>query len=202
MAVQYANPGSESEVEAGESVGDAMPRGGRDGAKPWKRAKVFALLAVVGCALAAAAWRYGRPSTILDAATVDGATSLAEATDGGGAAAPPAKCSGAGADCRKTRCCQQAGTQCFEKNSQWAMCLPSCSPGLHKGDAVKEPWSCRVLWSKEQVQRDWAIARQKAQKTLKGMEGSQKMALIQGSDGGNGYAGFVNMQYIIAGAQA
>lgn len=51
----------------------------------------------------------------------------------------------ASGNCNQTRCCSQPGMQCFEKTKSWASCMPSCTPGVHPDDPVKEAWSCNKL---------------------------------------------------------
>mmetsp|Transcript_99922 Transcript_99922/g.278252 ORF Transcript_99922/g.278252 Transcript_99922/m.278252 type:complete len:555 (+) Transcript_99922:1-1665(+) len=63
---------------------------------------------------------------------------------------PPGKatqCSGYDKDCRITRCCQQPGTTCFEKNQWWASCKEICTPGIDPFDTPEnqQPWSCKKL---------------------------------------------------------
>lgn len=57
------------------------------------------------------------------------------------------KCSLAHENCRTTSCCISPGWTCYEKNSEWASCRPSCSPGIDPNDhpGYLTPWSCKVL---------------------------------------------------------
>lgn len=55
------------------------------------------------------------------------------------------KCSKDGEDCSKTRCCTEAGMQCFRKNSHTAKCLVGCHPGPHTDDKNSHPWNCTAL---------------------------------------------------------
>jgi len=57
----------------------------------------------------------------------------------------PESCSDDGEDCRQTKCCKSAGTQCFRKHEFWAACLPQCTPGPHLRDDDWHPWSCEAL---------------------------------------------------------
>jgi len=64
--------------------------------------------------------------------------------------APPVQgdCSPPDLNCRQTMCCQEQGTQCFEKDGGWASCLKSCTPGASQPSDVppwQTPWTCRVL---------------------------------------------------------
>jgi len=65
--------------------------------------------------------------------------------------ASPQQCSVHNADCRFTRCCRQAGQQCFEKNDYWATCRNECHPGsLNPEDSPqnRQPWTCKPLGPK------------------------------------------------------
>lgn len=50
-------------------------------------------------------------------------------------------------DCSKSRCCLDAGMQCFEKDEYWAACEVSCTPGIDPRDRSKRQtsWTCRRL---------------------------------------------------------
>jgi len=57
-------------------------------------------------------------------------------------------CSVKGKDCRQTRCCSDAGMQCYLKDQYWAGCRPSCVAGtINPDDAPqwRHPWSCKPL---------------------------------------------------------
>merc|ERR1719464_86032 len=61
-----------------------------------------------------------------------------------------AKAGACGADygsCVRSQCCENHHYTCFAKNEQYAKCMPSCEPGIHKDD--KPPWntewSCKIL---------------------------------------------------------
>jgi len=56
-------------------------------------------------------------------------------------------CSKVGAGCLHTRCCADAGYQCYAKNRYWADCRTSCVQGLHAEDPPKDrtPWLCFLL---------------------------------------------------------
>lgn len=51
-------------------------------------------------------------------------------------------CSFAGHDCSGTRCCQDKGLRCFEKNRSYSGCRQSCQPGLV--DVGGDLWTCGV----------------------------------------------------------
>lgn len=51
-------------------------------------------------------------------------------------------CAGAGKDCRASKCCQDQGLQCYEKNEYWASCNATCE--ARRGTA-EGAWTCRVL---------------------------------------------------------
>ncbi|CAK0846147.1 unnamed protein product [Prorocentrum cordatum] len=49
-------------------------------------------------------------------------------------------------DCRNTRCCAEAGMQCYEKHEWWAACKEACVPGSTDPEdtgADRTPWSCK-----------------------------------------------------------
>lgn len=49
-------------------------------------------------------------------------------------------------DCRITKCCKESGAKCFEKNSWWASCRPSCQAGWDLADQGEDKeWSCQIL---------------------------------------------------------
>jgi hypothetical protein len=54
-------------------------------------------------------------------------------------------------DCSKSHCCLTAGMQCYKKDTWWAACKASCTPGSldpeDTGDA-RTPWSCKALGSR------------------------------------------------------
>lgn len=56
-------------------------------------------------------------------------------------------CSWQGEDCRETLCCRSPGEQCFQKNWNFATCLPSCEPGIHGSDppSLRTRWTCVPL---------------------------------------------------------
>ncbi|CAK0869980.1 unnamed protein product [Prorocentrum cordatum] len=55
-----------------------------------------------------------------------------------------ARCSASHEDCRSTKCCSDAGLQCYEKSEWWAMCRARCIPGVaDPADVDPEHWSCR-----------------------------------------------------------
>jgi len=55
------------------------------------------------------------------------------------------KCSMAGEDCQKTRCCAEQGKQCFLKQKGWASCKAECSPGPDPEDNDDHPWLCKKI---------------------------------------------------------
>jgi hypothetical protein len=50
-------------------------------------------------------------------------------------------------DCRPSRCCQSDGMTCYEKDSTWASCRGSCTPGINPNEPAKyrTPWSCHKI---------------------------------------------------------
>jgi len=62
-------------------------------------------------------------------------------------AAPSQQCSAKNKDCRSTRCCKEPGMQCYQKNSWWASCKETCTPGIDPTDApeFQQPWECKPL---------------------------------------------------------
>jgi len=65
----------------------------------------------------------------------------------GGKAAPWVNkwCSSKNSNCFHTKCCKDAGHQCFEKTAGWAMCMPECTHGPLLKDANADIWSCVAL---------------------------------------------------------
>lgn len=57
-------------------------------------------------------------------------------------------CHGDGFDCKGPDCCP-SGTTCFQKNTTFAGCRPSCAPGKPAADADNDvlPWTCRMPFS-------------------------------------------------------
>jgi len=70
-------------------------------------------------------------------------------------AGPPKQCSAAGESCAHTKCCEAPGTTCFEKDGNWAMCKPFCTPGLDMTDEVATPWSCKALGPQSPTAAPW-----------------------------------------------
>jgi len=64
-----------------------------------------------------------------------------------GGSPQPAECSDAGSNCEDTRCCKDAGLNCYRKDAYWASCRPSCTPGVYERDPpqYQTPWSCELL---------------------------------------------------------
>lgn len=54
-------------------------------------------------------------------------------------------CSAKYKDCRESKCCKDAGLQCFQKNKKWATCMASCSGGLNPVDTEPVEWECKAL---------------------------------------------------------
>eukprot|EP00928_Gymnodinium_smaydae_P078527 TRINITY_DN6261_c0_g1_i1.p1 TRINITY_DN6261_c0_g1~~TRINITY_DN6261_c0_g1_i1.p1 ORF type:complete len:416 (+),score=59.85 TRINITY_DN6261_c0_g1_i1:71-1249(+) len=56
-------------------------------------------------------------------------------------------CAASEKDCRASKCCQEPGNTCYEKNEWWAGCLDSCTPGIHEDDPLEHrtPWTCKVV---------------------------------------------------------
>lgn len=120
-------------------------------------------------------------------------------------------------DCRKTWCCSQPGTQCFEQNDYWASCRPSCTKG--------NGWSCKTLgprtpgdphtWApcpKAEGAEEhpllpdgdtvaaWDAAEARAKALLSTLELDDKVALLRGQNlpwpnDRHGYAGYINPNY-------
>lgn len=57
-------------------------------------------------------------------------------------------CSKNGQNCTLSKCCAVPGHRCYAKNSAWAACRPSCSPGPDPMDPDPSPWSCAPLGPK------------------------------------------------------
>mmetsp|Transcript_13202 Transcript_13202/g.28887 ORF Transcript_13202/g.28887 Transcript_13202/m.28887 type:complete len:629 (+) Transcript_13202:65-1951(+) len=55
-------------------------------------------------------------------------------------------CAGVGASCLKSKCCKEAGMQCYTKDDWWAQCLEDCIPGPNILDQTSPmPWACNKL---------------------------------------------------------
>jgi len=56
-------------------------------------------------------------------------------------------CVGPHQDCRSSKCCSSPGFTCYEKNTHWAACRSSCTPGVdpHDHPHHRTPWSCNLL---------------------------------------------------------
>uniref|UniRef100_A0A7S4T1J6 FAD-binding PCMH-type domain-containing protein n=1 Tax=Alexandrium monilatum TaxID=311494 RepID=A0A7S4T1J6_9DINO len=50
-------------------------------------------------------------------------------------------------NCLTSKCCKTTGLTCYKKDSTWASCLESCTPGISPNDPPEHqtPWSCTVL---------------------------------------------------------
>jgi len=48
-------------------------------------------------------------------------------------------------NCKHSGCCQEAGHQCYLKQGDWALCMPSCVPGPHFDDINPDIWDCKAL---------------------------------------------------------
>jgi len=57
-----------------------------------------------------------------------------------------AECSTQGENCLKSKCCKDAGLQCFTKDAWWAQCAAECKVGPNVLDqSSPEPWQCKPL---------------------------------------------------------
>jgi len=56
-------------------------------------------------------------------------------------------CSATGMDCTTSKCCHDPSLVCYEKNTQFATCKSSCTPGIDPDDPLEyqTPWSCTAL---------------------------------------------------------
>lgn len=59
----------------------------------------------------------------------------------------PPFCSFAGENCLDSKCCSQAGMQCYKKDQWWASCTHQCTPGVdtHDERQFQTPWQCAPL---------------------------------------------------------
>jgi len=57
-------------------------------------------------------------------------------------------CAKSGKNCTESRCCAQAGMQCYAKSDHWAACKATCNPGPDPSDINPHPWSCKKLGSR------------------------------------------------------
>lgn len=62
-------------------------------------------------------------------------------------------CSGEKDNCVSTKCCEDTGFSCFQKNDEFAACRADCEPGVHEDDAedFQTPWSCEELHAEPKV---------------------------------------------------
>mmetsp|Transcript_131320 Transcript_131320/g.366082 ORF Transcript_131320/g.366082 Transcript_131320/m.366082 type:complete len:591 (-) Transcript_131320:115-1887(-) len=62
------------------------------------------------------------------------------------------ECAQEGENCIRSRCCKDQSKQCFAKDRAWAICKPSCSPGIDSTEApeLQTPWSCAWLRPEKQ----------------------------------------------------
>jgi len=54
---------------------------------------------------------------------------------------------GAYENCLTSKCCQDLGFLCYEKDQHYAQCRPECQPGVNPDDPprYRTPWSCNIL---------------------------------------------------------
>lgn len=78
------------------------------------------------------------------------------------------ECSADGEDCRETKCCKAAGSQCYRKGKFWAACRASCTPGPDLQAKDWEPWSCEAVGPRNFGAAPWV-----AQTCAKGGENCQ-----------------------------
>jgi len=55
------------------------------------------------------------------------------------------KCAGPYENCLESKCCTEAGMQCYNKTQGWAMCLPHCTAGPLLMDKEHSIWNCSAL---------------------------------------------------------
>jgi len=55
------------------------------------------------------------------------------------------QCAGRGQNCSESMCCQEAGLQCYTKDSGWAACKPECNPGPDPTDLDDSHWECKAI---------------------------------------------------------
>jgi len=60
---------------------------------------------------------------------------------------PQQQCTAQYQDCRSSQCCSDPGLTCFRKDTNYATCQFSCTPGIHSDEPpqFQTPWSCQVL---------------------------------------------------------
>lgn len=97
------------------------------------RAGISVVAGVVALVVFSACWRYIGGST--------GQSGLRTLLD---SLAPSADCSPEGSNCTSTRCCNKASRRCYQKNSTYAECRASCTPGVH-ADGALSSWTCTPL---------------------------------------------------------
>jgi len=55
------------------------------------------------------------------------------------------RCSDAGEDCNKTKCCKGSGMQCFKKADGWSSCKADCVAGPDPTDGDNHHWDCSSI---------------------------------------------------------
>merc|ERR1719277_2887492 len=56
------------------------------------------------------------------------------------------QCSANGEDCRRTKCCQSPGAQCYAQSEDWAACKTECYPWAPDlSDSDSHYWTCNKL---------------------------------------------------------
>lgn len=55
-------------------------------------------------------------------------------------------CAASGAGCMKSKCCKDAGYQCYTKDQYWAQCMANCTAGPNPRDQTSNvAWECKAL---------------------------------------------------------
>lgn len=60
----------------------------------------------------------------------------------------PLACAGPGVNCMPSKCCNQQGLHCYQKDLSYASCKATCDPGkpdLRDPPRYRQPWNCTLL---------------------------------------------------------
>jgi len=144
-----------AEVEAGELL---LQRQEPAALRRWPRVATLAALAAGAAALLFFPLSSGgvgqAGSSLVQLASGEASTGSYDST----------YCPAAGANCTATRCCAEAGLQCYKKNAAWASCRRNCTKNESMpNDTNKDPWDCEEFGARtpeavhsEEDDEDWS----------------------------------------------
>jgi len=142
MAAVGAPPGRHA-LDGAASDSDAVFLGGsqpNNQSFTFRNRKLLAVAAAATLALGATVSLASRPT--VSAVPAGAAPAAAPAL---WQAVPTTRCAAKWENCNTTRCCLTPGTQCYQKDAEYAMCWPFCSKGPWPIDVDHRPWSCKEL---------------------------------------------------------